>query len=63
MVSLINTKEIKGIFKEFVAEENIKLKNPEKIWDNFLKYLEIDLYDWTRENLTCYFKEEVKKNE
>lgn len=58
MSKIINLIEIKKMFNEFLQESSIK--SPRKgNFKNFLKYLEIDFYDWVRENLRCYFRDEI----
>ncbi len=48
-------KEIKEIFKEYCKENEIKFT--EKDFKDFLEFLEIDIYDWVKENLRCYFRD------
>lgn len=50
--------EIKKIYKEYCGEKGIKLS--EKNFNNFLEFLEIDFYDWARENLKQYFRDKKK---
>jgi hypothetical protein len=47
-------KQIKEIFEEYCKDNEIKFT--EKDFKDFLEFLEIDIYDWTKENLRCYFK-------
>lgn len=49
-------KEIKDVYKEFIKGNKIKPKDKAGDFKKFLKFLEIDFYDWVRENLKCYFK-------
>lgn len=56
MSKVINKKEIKTAFKEFIKEREIKIKKEE--FNKFLNFLEIDFYDWIRENLRSYFVNE-----
>jgi len=49
-------KEIKEIFENFVKENKTKAGKKER-FEDFLKFLEIDFYDWVRENLRSYFRE------
>jgi len=46
--TIININEIRDVFKEYCEEENIKFN--EKKFKNFLDFLEIDFYDWIKEN-------------
>lgn len=55
MDKFINQKQIKEIFDEFVKEAHIKLSK-KKNFKDFLKFLEIDIFDWLKENLRCYFR-------
>lgn len=57
MSKLINQKEIQNMFYEFLRESDIKVFK-KKNFENFLKFLEIDFYDWIKENLRSYFKNE-----
>lgn len=50
--SIIKTEEIRDVYKEFCEKE--KRKFSEKDFVEFLKFLELDFYDWTRENLRQY---------
>jgi Ca2+-binding EF-hand superfamily protein len=52
-------KEIKEIFKEYCKDNEIKFSK--KDFKDFLKFLEIDIYDWVKENLRCYFRDNVNK--
>jgi mevalonate pyrophosphate decarboxylase len=54
--SLINEKEIKEFFEDWVEYNEMKI-NKKKNFDDFLRFLEIDLYDWLKENLRCYFRD------
>jgi len=54
---IINIKEIKQVFNEFVRENHIK-QPQKKNFEAFLRFLEIDFYDWIRENLRSYFRKE-----
>lgn len=56
MSEIIKQKEISKVFKDFVKKNRIKIDR-KRDFDDFLKFLEIDFYDWIRENLKCYFKE------
>ena len=47
--TIINISEIEKLFREYCEENKIKFSG-EKL-EEFLKYLETDFYDWTRENL------------
>jgi len=53
--AIVSKKEIKEIFNDFIKETGLKPEK-EKTFENFLKFLEIDIYDWIKENLRCYFK-------
>ena len=49
---IITTDEIRNVYKEYCEKE--KREFSEKDFVEFLKFLEIDFYDWTRENLRQY---------
>lgn len=49
-------KEIEEIFENFVKENKLKV-NKKANFKDFLKFLEIDFYDWVKGNLRCYFRE------
>ena len=55
MLKIINKKEIKQLFNELVKKYQIKTSK-KKNFENFIKFLEIDFYDWLRDNLKNYFK-------
>ena len=46
--SIINNSEIENLFKEYCEKNEMKFSK-QKLED-FLKFLELDLYDWVREN-------------
>jgi hypothetical protein len=47
--TIINLREIEELFREYCKECRIKFSN--KKFVAFLGFLEIDFYDWVRENL------------
>ena len=49
---IITINEIRDVYEEFCKKE--KKKFSEKDFAEFLKFLELDFYDWTRENLRQY---------
>ncbi len=51
----INIDEIRSIFKEY-CEEN-KIEFSEQKFEEFLKFLEVDFYDWIKENLKQFEKQ------
>ena len=51
----INKKDIEEIYKEYCDEIDKRFKKKE--FEDFLRFLEIDFYDWIKENLRCYFRE------
>lgn len=55
----INKKDIVEIYKEHCNEIGIRFRKKE--FEDFLKFLEVDLYDWIKENLRCYFREKSQK--
>lgn len=47
--------EVRKVYKEYCEENDIKFSGED--FKDFLEFLEIDFYDWVRENLRCYFRE------
>jgi len=47
--AIINISEIEELFKEYCKENKIKFS--ENKFEEFLKFLEVDFYDWVKENL------------
>ena len=47
--------EIREIFKKDCKEDNAKFSETE--FQKFLKFLEIDFYDWVKENLNQFYKQ------
>ena len=56
MREIITKTEIKEVFDEFIEKNEIGL-DKKKNFEDFLKFLGIDFYDWIKENLRCYFRE------
>lgn len=54
----INTDEILSIFKEYCKEN--KFKFSENKFEEFLKFLEIDFYDWVKGNNNQFYQQEQK---
>lgn len=52
--TIINISETEKLFKEF-CEKN-KIEFSENKFEEFLKFLEIDFYDWVKENLSQFNK-------
>ncbi|MFH1540425.1 MAG: hypothetical protein ABID79_01000 [Elusimicrobiota bacterium] len=52
---IINTNEIRNIFKEFC--ENNGKSFSEIRFQKFQKFLEIDFYDWVKDNLNQFEKQ------
>lgn len=52
---IISISEVEKLFKEY-CEEN-KIEFLENKFDQFLKFLEIDFYDWVKENLNQFNKQ------
>ncbi|MBL7155075.1 MAG: hypothetical protein ISS88_01030 [Candidatus Portnoybacteria bacterium] len=50
--TITNINEIRSVYKEYCEKEGKDFN--EKDFSEFLKFLEIDFYDWTRENLRQY---------
>ncbi len=47
--------EVKKIYKEYCKDRSIKFS--ERNLKDFIEFLEIDFYDWVRENLKFYFRD------
>jgi hypothetical protein len=45
----MNIDEVRNFFKDYCEKENKKFD--EREFQKFLKFLEIDFYDWVKENL------------
>jgi len=56
--TIINISEIRSIYKEYCEKEGKDFN--EKDFNGFLKFLEIDFYDWTRENLRQYLLPDLR---
>ena len=48
-ITIINIPEIEKLFKEYCEKNKIEFST--KKFKEFLKFLEIDFYDWVRQNL------------
>lgn len=46
---IINTSEIKSLYREYSDKYNLGYSDEK--FKEFLKFLEVDFYDWVRENL------------
>jgi len=55
LATVINVDEIHSIFKEYYEENKIEFS--EKKFEEFLKFLEIDFYDWVKENIKQFNKQ------
>jgi len=51
--TIINVSEIKEFFKEYCDENNFGFS--EQKFDEFLRFLEIDFYDWLKESLKHFY--------
>ena len=52
-------REIKEIYQEYCKKNGIQFL--EKDFNDFLEFLEIDFYDWVKENLRIYFRDKKSK--
>ena len=50
--TFINVKEIEDLYREFC--NGIHIRFTKKKFDKFIKFLEIDFYDWVRGNLRYF---------
>jgi len=58
VTTTIEIDEIRDIFKEDCEEGGEKFT--EKNFQDFLQFLEIDLYDWVRGNLRYFYQQKQK---
>ena len=58
VTTTIEIDEIRDIFKEDCEENNIKFS--ENKFKQFLKFLEIDFYDWIKENIKQFYQQKQK---
>jgi hypothetical protein len=52
--TIINVSEIEKLFKEYCEEDKIEFLADK--FAEFLKFLEVDFYDWVKENLNQFKK-------
>ncbi len=55
--TIINISEIEKLFKEYCEENTIEFSGEK--FEKFLKFLEIDLYDWVKGNLNHFNKQQI----
>ena len=53
--TIVNIDEIRDIFKEDCEQEGEEFSK--KIFQEFLKFLEIDARDWVKENLRSFYQQ------
>ena len=53
--TIINISEVEELFKEYCKENKFKFSKEK--FREFLKFLEIDFYDWVEENLRQFDKQ------
>jgi len=53
--TIINISEVEKLFKEFCKENKIEFS--ENRFEEFLRFLEIDFYDWIKGNLSQFNKQ------
>jgi len=51
--TIINISEIGKLFREYCGEN--KFEFSEQKFEEFLNFLEIDFYDWARQNLKYFY--------
>jgi len=56
--TIIDISEVKKIFKEYC--EGNKIQFSENKFKQFLKFLEIDFYDWVKENSKQFYQQKQK---
>ena len=54
--TIINVSEIEKLFKEFCKENN--MESSEDKFEQFLRFLEIDFYDWVKGNIKQFYQEQ-----
>lgn len=52
--TIIHISEVEKLFKEYCEENRIEFS--ENKFKQLLKFLEIDFYDWIKENLNQFYK-------
>ena len=55
--TIINVSEIEKLFREYCEENKIEF-SAEKFTE-FLKFLEIDFYDWVKENINQFYQNKL----
>lgn len=55
--TIINISEVEKLFKEYCEENSLEFSKEK--FDEFLKFLEIDFYDWVKENLKQFNKQQI----
>lgn len=58
--TIININEIRSIYKEYCEKEGKDFKQED--FNEFLKFLEIDFYDWTRENIRQFVLSRLQRD-
>ena len=54
--TIINVSEIEKLFREYCEENEIEFS--EEKFAEFLKFLEIDFYDWVKENINQFYQKD-----
>lgn len=49
LITTINIDETRSIFREYCGEN--KMEFSKEKFEEFLKFLEVDFYDWVKENM------------
>lgn len=53
--TIINISEIEKLFREYCEENNLGFS--ERKFEEFLRFLEVDFYDWVKENIRQFNKQ------
>ena len=53
--TIINVSEVEKLFREYIKEH--KLEYSTQKFEGFLKFLEIDFYDWVKINMNQFSKQ------
>jgi len=58
--TIININEIYDIYREYCEKGNKNFDKDE--FEKFLEFLEIDFYDWIKENLRQFYRGKISQN-
>ena len=55
METIINVSEVKNLYKEYCRENKAEFSSSK--FKGFLNFLEVDFYDWVKENVKQFAKQ------